>query len=279
MKTSSASGLSLYALISLGFLGIVAAIALLAPLIYPLYGHLPDNTSLFNRFAEASAEHWLGTDQLGRDVFVRLIEGARISLTVGIITALCSATLGTTIGLIAGYCRGWVDALLMRVADLFLALPLLPLLIVVSAIDFSLGGSQGSGLAEIILIISIFSWPATSRLIRAGTISARENDYVLAAKALGAPAWRVTLTHILPNVIGPMIVATTLAVGNIILLESSLSFLGLGIQPPTSSWGNMLTGAQDTVWDAPLLSLWPGLAILMTVMACNIIGDAFKKRI
>jgi peptide/nickel transport system permease protein len=244
----------------------------------------PETTSLFNRLSPPSDEHILGTDSLGRDVLARLIMGTHISLSVAAAAALFSCLLGCIIGLSSGFFGRWVDRLLMRFTDTTLSLPLLPLLIIVSAIDFEkLGFSaefvQASSFAlyKIVFIIALFAWPASARLVRAGTLSAKEQLYVLSSRALGASELTIMVRHILPNVIAPLIVAASLAIGNIIILESSLSFLGLGIQPPTSSWGNMLQGAEDFIWDAPLLALWPGLAIFVTVIAFNVLGDSLRE--
>lgn len=241
-------------------------------------------TSLFNRLSPPDDTHYLGTDSLGRDVLARLIMGTHISLSVAAAAAICSCLLGCIIGLSSGFIGGLVDRLLMRFTDTTLALPLLPLLIIVSAIDFTKLGlsadlvqSPSFALYKIVFIITLFAWPASARLVRAGTLSAKEQLYVLSSRALGASEITIMLRHILPNVIAPLIVAASLAIGNIIILESSLSFLGLGIQPPASSWGNMLQGAEDFIWEAPYLALWPGLAIFVTVIAFNVLGDSLRE--
>lgn len=266
------------------FLLTLFVVALLSDSICDYLGISPSETNLFQRLKPESSEHILGTDALGRDVFARVITGTKISISVGISAALCSAFLGCLIGLISGYKGGLLDRFLMRFCDTILALPLLPLLIIISVLDFTkLGLSSefvNSGyfsLYKIIFIISIFAWPVSARLVRASTLSAKQQLYVRAAHALGAEERYIMLKHILPNVIAPLIVATTLAIGNIIILESSLSFLGLGIQPPISSWGNMLQGAEDYIWDRPMLALWPGLCIFTTVIAFNILGDAIRE--
>lgn len=244
-----------------------------------------ETVSLFNKSQGSNANHFLGTDELGRDVLSRLIYGARISLLVGLITASIAAVIGTTIGLISGFFGGVLDNILMRFTDFILSLPLLPVLIILTAVDLSkLGISQAVSTHEhtlilkIVLIISLFAWPIVARLARAGALSAKETDYTRAARALGQSNLGIMVKHILPNILGPVIVATTLAVGNIILLESALSFLGLGIQPPLSSWGNMLTDAQEYIWTRPALAIYPGLCIFLTVMAINILGDWLQKK-
>lgn len=242
----------------------------------------PEGVDLFGQFGPPSPAHPLGQDELGRDVLLRLLQGGQVSLSVAFAAALAAATLGTAIGLAAGYCGGWLDALLMRLVDSVIALPLLPLLIVLAAIDPAklglgpLAEDEGFALARIVLIVALVGWTTPARLVRGATLAARAQGYVLAARALGAAPLAIALRHILPNVSGPLIVATTLAMGQVILFESALSFLGLGIQPPTPSWGNMLTGAQDLIWQAPMLAVYPGLAIFLTVIAVNFLGDALQ---
>lgn len=254
----------------------------------PLLAHLLDIDAnaidLFNRFAPASAAHPLGTDELGRDVLLRLLQGGRASLAVGLAAAITAATIGTTVGLAAGYLGGVADALLMRIADGLMALPLLPLLIVLAAIDpakvgiaSDVAASPIAGVMRIIVIISLVGWTGVARLVRAEALQLREEPFVLAARAQGAGTARILAVHILPNLASTIIVATTLAAGNIILLESVLSFLGLGIQPPTPSWGNLLTNAQELVWVAPALAIYPGSLILLTVVALNIVGDGLRE--
>jgi peptide/nickel transport system permease protein len=236
------------------------------------------------QLAPPSAAHPLGTDEVGRDLLVRLLRGGQVSLAVGLLTALVAAVLGTTIGLCAGYLGGRADALLMRLTDGVIALPLLPVLIVLGAIDpVKLGvpadvfHSEWAGLGRIIIIIGLVGWTTVARLVRAATLSIKVQDFVRAAEALGAGPGRIMATHILPNVAQPVIVATTLSIGNIILLESALSFLGLGVQPPLPSWGNMLSNALDQLYNAPALALWPGALIFLTVLAFNLLGDGLQE--
>ncbi len=273
MKRESRLGLSISAL---------AVICFSAPLFGPALGLDPHTTNLASRFAPPSGTSFLGTDELGRDVFLRLLEGGRISLLVGIVAALSAGLAGTAIGLVAGYTGSWRDAVLMRLADLLMALPALPLLIVLSAIDTEKLGfaaaSSGAALLKIIVLIAFLGWPGVARLVRARTCSLREMDYVRAARALGVSHGRIVLRHIFPNLANTVAVAVALAVGNIILMESALSFLGLGIRPPMASWGNMLTNAGETLWEYPLLSVWPGLMIFITVLACNALADSLQKK-
>ena len=265
-------------------LAAIAALSLLGPPIGALLGIDANAVDLLDRFATPSLPHPLGTDELGRDMLLRLFDGGRISLAIGLAAALAAAALGTLVGLVAGYLGGWADHLLMRVTDAVIALPLLPLLIVLAALDLGKLGipaeiaqSDAVSLYRIIVLVALVGWTTVARLVRGATLSLRAQEFVRAAIALGASPLRIMLVHILPNLATPIIVATTLSVGEIILLESVLSFLGLGVAPPMPSWGNMLTGAQETVALAPQLALYPGLLILVTVIACNFLGDGLQE--
>lgn len=271
------------AVVSAFLLLIVFAGALGAPLVEDWLGHGPNDPDLMRRFAPPSWEFPLGTDEAGRDVLLRLLYGGRVSLMVGLAAALVSAVIGTAIGILAGYYGGQLDAFLMRLTDAVISLPTLALLIVLAAIDLkkvgipdSIAQSEAVSLYRIIVIISIVGWTGVARLVRGATLSMRTREFVRAAIALGASARRVMLVHILPNVIGPVIVATTLSVGGIILTESVLSYLGLGIQPPVASWGNMLSNAQEMLTAAPQLVIYPGLAIMITVIGFNFLGDGLQ---
>ncbi len=271
------------ALGSLIVLALLVLVTLAAPLVEAALGLDANRVSLLARFAPPSAQHWLGTDELGRDLLLRLLYGGRVSLLVGLAAAFFAALIGTALGLLAGYYGGSLDAVLMRLADGVIALPLLPLLIVLAAVDLTklglpaaLATSEDVSFYRIVILISIVGWTTVARLVRGATLTMRTREFVRAAEALGAGAPRIMLVHILPNVVSPIIVATTLSVGNIILLESVLSFLGLGIQPPIASWGNMLTGAQELIWSAPALAVWPGLLIFLTVIAFNFLGDGLQ---
>jgi peptide/nickel transport system permease protein len=262
---------------------VIALAAALAPLVARLSGANAEMVDLYGRLAGPSLHHPLGTDELGRDLLLRLLDGGRVSLIVGIAAALASAGLGTAVGLVAGYRGGRIDALLMRLTDGVIALPLLPLLVVLAAIDLrklglpaSLVQSEAVSLYRIIVLVALVGWTTVARLVRGATLSLRAQDFVRAALSLGASPGRIMLVHILPNLASPIIVATTMSVGQIILLESVLSFLGLGVEPPLASWGNMLTGAQETIGLAPQLALYPGLLIFVTVIACNFLGDGLQ---
>ena len=271
------------ALASAAVLAVLSLAAAGAPLIAAWLALDPNEVDLLARYAPPSATHPLGTDELGRDVALRLLYGGRVSLLVGLSTALIAAVIGAVIGLAAGYYGGWPDALLMRLTDTVIALPLLPLLIVLAAADLEklgvpaeLAAAPEAGVWRIVVIVALVGWTTVARLVRGAALSLRERDFVLAAKSQGASGARVMFRHILPNAVSPIVVATTLSVGNIVLLESVLSFLGLGIQPPVASWGNMLTNAQETIYEAPLLAVWPGLAIFVTVIAFNFLGDGLQ---
>ena len=268
---------------SLLILLVLGLLALGAPLVEHLLGLNSETANLFQRNQPPSLDHPLGTDEIGRDLLARLRQGGRVSLAIAVVAALASAVIGTTIGTVAGYYGGRLDALLMRFTDGVISLPLLPLLIVLAAIDLSKLGippsvtqSEEVNLYRIILIISLFGWTTVARLVRAETMTLKQREFVRAAVAQGATAGRIMRVHILPNAISPIIVATTLSVGNIILFESVLSFLGLGIQPPIASWGNMLTNAQELIWSTPQLAIWPGLLIFVTVIAFNLLGDGLQ---
>lgn len=268
---------------SLVFLVVIAALSLCAPLIAGLRGIDPTQTDLFRRFEPPSATYWLGTDDVGRDLLQRLLDGGRVSLLVGLSGALLAGLLGALIGVTAGYLGGRFDAVLMRFTDGVIALPLLPLLIVVAAVDprklgvpAEIAQSEAFSLYRIVVIVALTGWTTVARLVRAETLSLKARDFTRAAQALGARPGRIMLRHILPNTAGSLIVATTLSMGTLILLESTLSFLGLGIQPPAASWGNMLTGAQELLQEAPVLALWPGLLIFLTVIAFNFLGDGLQ---
>ncbi len=267
-------------LVVLALLGVFVLAAF--PMIW-ITGIDPDATDLLSRFDPPSAQHWLGTDDAGRDELVRLMIGGQISLLVGLLATVAGGLIGLIVGVVSGYFGGRTDAILMRFTDGMIALPLLPLLIVLGALDLTKLGfssefahSGAAGFWRIVIIISIVDWTSIARLVRAATLSIKERDYVRAARASGAGALYVMPTHILPNVATPIIVAFTLTVGRVILLESVLSFLGFGVVPPTPSWGNMLNNAQELVTTAPGLAVYPGLLILVTVIAVNFIGDGLQ---
>jgi len=266
-------------------LAAIAAMSFVGPPLGAALGIDLNGVDLLDRLAEPSPSHPLGTDELGRDVLMRLLAGGRVSLTIALAAALAAAALGTLVGLVAGYLGGWTDRVLMRVTDAIIALPLLPLLIVLAALDLgklgvppALARSDDISLLRIVVLAVLVGWTTAARLVHSATLVTRNRDFVRAAKSLGAGVPHILWTHILPNVLAPLIVATTLSVGEVILLESVLSFLGLGIQPPLASWGTMLSNAQELITSAPLLAIYPGAMIFLTVIACNLFGDALQQR-
>lgn len=264
--------------------GRLATLAVGAP------GEVQGDLAAFARLvAGLRSFHLLGTDELGRDVLIRLIYGTRVSVGVGLMVALVAGLIGLLVGSLAGYYGGRIDAVLMRFTDALLSLPILVVLIVVSAIDLGklLGDTPFSFIVEsrhesiikMVLILCLFSWMQAARLVRGSILSIKEQEFVLAARVLGARDRSVIGAHIIPNVIAPLLVAVTLGIGNAILFEAALSFLGLGIQPPVPSWGNMLNNAQEMVQHAPTLAILPGLLILFTVISFNYVGDGLRDAI
>ena len=254
------------ALVSLAFFVVVGAVCALAPLIAP---YPFDGIDLDSVRQPPSLSHWMGTDDLGRDVLTRMLFGGRVSILIGLLAAVVGTFLGTAIGAAAGYHGGVIDNLLMRITDVAYAIPTLPLLIILSAYS-------RAALVSMVLIIGLLSWMTTARVVRSQVLSIKEMDYVEAARSMGATDLRILARHIVPNALGPILVGATLGVGNAIMIESSLSFLGLGVQPPTPTWGNMLMDSQATMATKPWLTLFPGLAILLIVLAVNFIGDALR---
>jgi peptide/nickel transport system permease protein len=247
-------------------LGLVLAAALAAPPFLPDPAAQPDIVEQAN--LPPGAGHPFGTDQLSRDVLARVAWGGRISLAVAGLAVVLSATIGAGVGIAAGYLGGMVDAALMRLVDAALAIPRLFILLLLLAVW------ERIPLAALILILGTTGWFGTSRMVRGEVLRLRHEPFVIGAEALGARRARVMLRHLLPNTLGPLLVAATLGVGDVILLEAGLSFLGLGIQPPTPSWGGMILDAKPVLITAPWTGLFPGLAILVTVLAVNLVGDA-----
>jgi ABC-type dipeptide/oligopeptide/nickel transport system permease subunit len=254
--------------IGVAVVAIMVVMAVFAPLVAR---QDPNAIDLINLLAPPSRAHWLGTDVQGRDVWARLVYGARVSLAVGLVSQVIAVSIGVTLGLLAGYYRGWIDELVMRLADVTLAFPTLLLLIAMSA---ALQPSMG----VVFVTIGVVGWAGMARLVRGQVLVVRDLEYVQAARALGAKGRRVMLRHVLPNVVGPVVIAATLGIAGAIMAEAALSFLGLGIQPPTASWGSMIADGRDLdqLRNAPWTSLSPGLAIGAAVLGFNLLGDALR---
>ncbi|MBO9667351.1 MAG: ABC transporter permease, partial [Bdellovibrio sp.] len=241
---------------------------------------------VFYTFNSFKTFHLFGTDELGRDVFIRLVYGTRVSMGVGVLVAIASALIGLLIGSIAGFYGGIVDTVLMRVTDGLLSLPTIPVLILMAAVDMTkipwlkaIVSTSNESVFKMIIILCMFSWMYVARLVRGSILSIREREFVLAARTLGAKDSTIIIRHMFPNVIAPMLVSITLGVGESILFEAALSFLGLGIMPPTPSWGNMLNNATELIYQAPFLAILPGILILMTTVSFNYLGDGLQDAI
>ena len=254
------------AICALFVLAVIVLLVLLGPILSP---HPYDKVRLRERLQEPSAVHWLGTDELGRDALARLLHGGRVSLFVGVVAALLSSFLGIFIGAVAGYYGKLTDTLLMRWTDIMLSIPSIPLLLILSRF---VGGSVWG----IVTILMMFGWMSLARIVRGSILSLREIEFVDAARVVGARPWRILFLHIVPNTLAPILVYTTLNIGYAILAESSLSYLGLGIQPPVPSWGNMLLNSQQHLEEAPWLALFPGLMIFLSLLSINFLGDGLR---
>jgi len=256
----------------------VLALIVILVLLAPLSPYDPEASDTSQRFQSPSLRHPLGTDALGRDLLTRILYGGRISLTVGLLVVGITLTLGVTVGAVAGYAGGWVDNILMRITDAALSLPSLLVLILLSAIlrEVEIPILQRNSVLTIALVIGLLSWMTFARLVRASFLTLRELDFVTASRSLGASPLHVAWKHILPNSIGPIIVEATLELGYAIIEESGLSFLGFGIQPPTPSWGNLLSNAQENFIRYPWLAIFPGLMIFFTIISVNYIGDGLR---
>lgn len=249
---------------------VLATLALLsaaAPIVSP---YDPDKTALLLIYEPPSLAHPFGTDDLGRDLATRILYGGRVSLSVGLLAVTVAVSIGTLVGVVAGYYGGWIDSILMRFVDMMYSFPRLFLLILFGVFF------KGMTIGVIVLVLGVLSWMTTSRLVRATFLSLKNREFVEAARCVGASDRRIIVRHLLPNSLAPIIVAATLGVAAAIIAESTLSFLGLGIQPPTSSWGNMLNHATSDMDKAPWIAIFPGLFIFLAVVSINFIGDGLR---
>ncbi len=257
---------------------VVLTVLVLGTLLVPaVTNYDPGATHILDKYLPPSLEHPMGTDGLGRDMFIRTMDGGRVSLLIGVLAMLLAITLGTLVGSTAGFYGGMTDNLLMRTADMMLTLPTLFVAILLTQLlRAGVVPFLSAGIVPIILVVAITSWMRVARLVRASFLSLKEKEYVDAARAAGAKNVRIMARHILPNAMSPIIVAATLSVGAAIITESGLSFLGFGVQPPTPTWGNMLQHALDEMGYAPWTAIFPGLCIFATVLAVNYIGDGLR---
>ncbi len=257
---------------------IVLFLLIIAVLLAPLSPYDPEKSSIAERLKPPSWQHPMGTDALGRDLLTRVLFGGRISISVGLLVVTLSLGIGVTVGAVAGYAGGALDNILMRITDAALTLPSLLVLILLSSIlrEVEIPLFQRNSVLTIAFVIGLLAWMTFARLVRATFLSLREMDYVTASQALGASDIRIVMSHILPNSLGPIIVEGTLEMGYAIIEESGLSFLGFGIQPPTPSWGNLLSNAQENFVKYPWLAVFPGLMIFLTIISVNYIGDGLR---
>jgi len=268
---------------------VVGAILLGFMVVYVIFGSLLfdeayanfNNTKL--RLLPPSADHIMGTDNIGRDIFARTVYGGQISLMIGLLAMVVSVGIGTLVGVVTGYFGGWIDVVLMRLTEAMLSIPTLLFLLLISnifggrvpQIQF-IGRTFSGSVVVIIIIIGLTSWMGLARIVRSLVLSLKETEFIIAARALGAPDYHIILSHILPNIVAPLVVSATLGVGNAILAESYISFLGVGVGAPTATWGNILEGARKFFEQAPWLWVAPGLLILLTVMGINFLGDGLR---
>jgi peptide/nickel transport system permease protein len=275
------------AIVSIFVLGFIILAAVLAPVLTHFVTHWDPNAIDNNAWkgdpvppcfvnSLLCGGHILGTDEVGRDLFSRLLYGAQVSLQVGIFAVIMELVIGTVIGAVAGYYGGWVDYVLMRVTDVFLSIPLLPLLLVLTSIVATSSSKASLSFGVIVLIIGALTWPSVARLVRASFLSLREREFTEAARAVGNGDARIIFRHLLPNAVAPIVVQATLDVAGVIITESAISFLGYGIQPPTASWGNMLASAEATLQTGWWVAVFPGLCIFFTVLAINYLGDGLR---
>ncbi len=245
----------------------IVGMALFAPFLAPY--HPTEDANIMYSEQPPSRQFWLGTDEQGRDILSRVIYGSRISLSVGLFTQFMNSVIGIFMGLMAGYFGKWIDDLIMGITNILLSIPTLVFALAVMAL-------MGPGLINVYIALGVTNWSYSCRLTRSQVLSAKNLNYVKAAKALGYGKYRIMFTQILPNIMGPLLVISTLGVAAAILLEAALSFLGLGVQPPTPSWGGMLAGAREKLFTAPWISIFPGIAIFLSVLGLNLFGDGLR---
>lgn len=263
------------AIVAAVVLGVIVFGVIFGPMLSP---YERDAQDLRNRFEPPSAAHWMGTDDLGRDLFTRVLEAGRASLTVGALAVLVSLVVGVSIGLISGYFGGWSDNILSRITEVFLSVPRLFVLILLAVYLRMLDApwAQPGTIGPIAVVIGLFAWMGMARLVRASTLEMREREFVTSAYSVGASSPRILGTHVLPNIASPIIVAVSLGLAAAILTESGLSYLGLGVQLPTPTWGNMLSQTQTYLTTAPWLAMFPGVMIFIVVLCINYLGDALR---
>lgn len=254
------------AMVSLFFIALLVLIALFGSHLTP---YNPIETDMSNALAAPSAQHWFGTDQLGMDIFSRVIAGTRVSLTVGLLAVSIALTIGIVLGSVAGYAGGWTDAIIMRVMDMMLAIPSILLAITLMA-------ALGKGIDKAVIAIGLVSIPEYARIVRGSILSIKENDYIAAARVVGNSDFRIIFRHVLPNALSVIIVRATLGISSAVLDTAALGFLGMGVQPPQAEWGDMLGRARSFIFQAPHTLLFPGMAITMTVLAFNMLGDGLR---
>ena len=270
-------------------MAIVGLVIMSAIVLYILIGSIifseeyANDLNLRHKWEAPSAEHPMGTDEVGRDVLARTVYGGQISLAISVLSVTVTTITGTTLGLIAGYYGGWLDSIIMRVAEALLSIPLLFLLLVLSKFIGSqmpqvnvLGREISGSVIVIILVLGMTTWMGLSRIVRSIVLSLKEQEFIIAARAIGMNHRRIVFRHILPNAMAPVIVATTLGISQVILIEANVSFLGLGVQPPTASWGNMIQRAMERIDTAQWLWFFPGALILLSVLSANFIGDGLR---
>ncbi|WP_157469585.1 oligopeptide ABC transporter permease [Clostridium algidicarnis] len=266
----------------LAMAGLFILVAMVVVCVFgPFFTQDPNKVNYTDGFLKPSSKYWFGTDMLGRDIFARTLSAGRISLFVGIASVIIQVVIGSILGAVAGYYGGIVDTIIMRIVDIFMSVPTLPILIVLAAILSDLGIRPERRIFVVMAVIGILSWPGLCRMVRGQILSLREQEYMEAAEALGLTDSRKMFKHLLPNTIPVIIVTATLSLGGAILSESTLSFLGLGVQPPTASWGNMIQSVYDmyNIQYRPWLWMPPGVAIFLTVMAINLFGDGLRDAI